>query len=292
MKIYTQNQEVKKIDFKELSKMEREIEKLIDIDFESMSGDEYFNFNDYLNDLLAMQQEDGSFPLAIDPSMPSDCRYWYVKRVTVIILKVLCEYDNPIHYDAIQKAANYLAKVSLVGHGYEGYGEAVLNLTMLIKTNVLSHVNQEFCNMVNELIQNVRRTVLERAKKGMLNKCESSLELLALIDNDKFIFYGSLNEEKIREAIIENYKTVGRLSLKNVGVEINMGYPTLVELPGKTTVCFLYQVDCNDIEVLDEYEGKHYSKIKLLVETNNTAYFANTYVREDSKAFLDMNKIK
>lgn len=291
-KIITQNCEVAPINLKLLSEMEREVEKLIDIDINAMTSEEYVNYQSYLDDLVSLQQENGSFPLIIDPKMPRDVYYWSCKRITVIITKALFEFNKQRYSEAIKNALIYLEKAGLKGHGYDLFTEAMLNLTMLIKVGILEVSSKRFRSMAHELICNARKCVFDCARNDDLHSCIEAIKLLEIVDLNKFVFYGYLSEDKVREALIKKYMILGGISMENTDIDISMGYKTIKEVLGKTTICYLYAINEKDINTLDKFEGELYEKKRLLVEIDGLAYSANAYVQHYAANTLSMNKIK
>lgn len=277
--IYTQDIKNGKIDFELLHEMEQEILKLKDIVLEDLPGDEYFEFNNYLNNLVKLQDEKGFFPLVIDPSMPNDCTYHYVKKPTYIILKCLIEYNNPLYYDAIDKTLEICKKTRFCGHGYDSEIEQVENILMLLKVNFLDFCDEELQEIVYEIIDDLRKYVSKKIKQNQFDTIDSNIiELINFVDQNKYVFYGTLRKDEIAHEKIEDEFYIGNVILNNTGMINKNGLMSIEEKENTIVTAELYDLDETTAKQIDEYEGNNYSKKRIWVNCNEYAFYPNVYL--------------
>ena len=152
LNIYTQDARKEKIDMEELSHMEKDLLEFTHIQLNHLDEEQYASLSDDLNRIVLMQQDDGTFPLAIDSTMPNDCRYYYVSKPTYIILKLLIECQNRNYEQAIKKCIEFCKKSQFLGHGYDDKFEQLENLIMLIDAGLLSYADNEMSLLIHELL--------------------------------------------------------------------------------------------------------------------------------------------
>lgn len=286
--------EAGKLDRNLLDEMEALINQLSTLKFDKMNKKDYFEFNDFLNNVIANQQEDGSFPLVIDSTIPSDCYYWYVARPTYVILRVLIEYGNAMHYDAIDKCLyNYCKSRTFGGHGYDAMDERIKNVTMLLEVGVLSHCNAEITEHIENICDSIRKFLFNKYNGSSLsNLTDEEERFLEYADQYSFVFYGTLCKKCISHELIENATFIGNVCLPRTNI---IQVDGTVSIKEDENSCFknaeLYILDESDVNEIDEYEGDRYDKKRIFIAFDNALYAPYIYVLKEYMHEINNNKI-
>ena len=99
---------------------------------------------------------------------------------------------------------------------------------------------------------------------------------------EKLFAYGNLREEDIQETVFGRIlsgvpETLMGYVVKEIKIEEEYGietYPIIEATENKedTISGMVYEVSFQELQLADRYEGKHYNRIKVQLQSNQTAW--------------------
>lgn len=204
LNIYLQDGNEKELDFDELRRMEKEVLQYENISLEKLDDRLYYKVYDDFKRVCTMQQEDGSFPLAINCGMPSDCYYHYVGKPTYIILKLMIEYGELAFYENIQKAIAYGKKRRFGSSGFDFLSDQLSNMKMLLRAGILKYADDETKQLFKDVYDNARERV--RMKQTKIDFGDYKNDFIELIKAYQFAtqyrhYELTVNVDDIKEAL-------------------------------------------------------------------------------------------
>ncbi len=250
------------------------------------------NDSDWLEsvkNIMAFQDQDGSFKLIDSYQIESDARCDYCHYPTYICTAILIKaFLAGVNID-LQKvfvpALKMCCHRNLSGHGYDSGIIQVINLRLFIGAGVFPFIklfpdlNPQFTEMIYSVIAKYKES-----------KCNCSLfgndysELLEDVFNEAggdFVFaYGTLMSGNSNHHIVESETFIGKATVNGYTL-FDLGcYPGVKPGNGKIKG-ELYWVSANSLKRLDSFEGEGflYKRCKTEAElTQNNIVKANIYV--------------
>lgn len=271
----------KKPNSEKLHTMRKDLEELIDYEFQSQQ-----EWDDVIREIIRFQNEDGSFNLLDSYRIESDCRVFYCHEPTYIcsallikaLLKdkeVFCGKEETI----LSKALYMCCARGLKGHGYDGMSGQLKAISYFMKCNIKEFLSQypdiciEFSDMFQQIKELYARYVKEESYYGAWGESykDKMIEVYHYFYPTVVFVYGTLMKgQSNHHRYLANSSYIGDATLSSYDIYDLGHYPGIVEGEGRV-YGELYEINSDDLKQMDilEDEGDLYLRKLVQVSLDN-----------------------
>jgi len=246
-------------------------------------------------ELLAFQDDDGSFKLMDSYRLPSDARVDFCHVPTsigaAILMKAYVSGEKQ-YIAALERALKTYLQGGFSGHGYEAEEGCMAALRTFIKGGLRQFLETEpfvcpeFHTKVHNILHQYNSLLLHKDTRGAWRQDYRAdwEEICAELKLSKrlYLAYGSNMDQLQMAGRCQGAEVVGRTYLK--GWELTMPWVANIEpCQGKKTPGLVWEITGENESALDRYEGYPfcYDKINVTVNVAGSAVSAMAYVMTD-----------
>lgn len=264
---------------------------------------EFLNLPDLEEDLRAImdfQMEDGSFSLASDYRMDSDCRVFYVYRPTyiccqILIKAILAGKAPEGALESLAKGLDFSCGRNLAGHGFDSEQQQVEDVIGFLDAGVLSlfsahpGISDEFEQMIEGLLDSFEDRVSSANVflSWGVDASDAFVRALVLAEREvrfPVFVYGTLLKGCCNHGLLEDACYLGEAKVEGLAVYDLGAYPGARFEQGCSALGEVYEVDAETLRRLNILEGKGslYDLDRVKCDFENGICFAGVYVYRGS----------
>ena len=264
---------------------------------------EFLSLPDFVDDLRAImefQMEDGSFSLASDYRMDSDCRVFYVYRPTYMCCQILTKaiLAGKAPEGALEPLAKGLAfscSRKLAGHGFDSEKQRVEDVVGFLEAGVLSlfSAHPGICDEFEQIIEDLLDSFEDRVSTANVflswdvdasDDFVKALELAGREARFPVFVYGTLLKGCCNHDLLEDACYLGEAKVEGLAVYDLGVYPGARFEQDCSVLGEVYEVDAETLRRLNILEGKGrlYDLHRVRCDFEDGICFAGVYVYRGS----------
>lgn len=255
---------------------------------------------DDLKTIMDFQMEDGSFSLASDYRMDSDCKVFYVYRPTYmccqILMKAIMAGKAPEGaLESLSKGLAFSCGRKLAGHGFDSEKQQVEDVIGFLEAGVLSLFSAYpgICDEFQQIIEDLLDSFEDRVSTANVflswgvDASDDFVKALELADREvrfPVFVYGTLLKGCCNHGLLEGSFFLGEAEVKGLAVYDLGAYPGARFEKGSTVLGEVYEVDAETLRRLNILEGKGslYDLDRVTCDCDDGICLAGVYVYRGS----------